>query len=167
VAHWLHAYSILKRVVANIFLPLPIPLLQSTPHLVDIHHCNLLMDKVSATFFGFMVLFVPLICTWLISLICISACRQMKSYQEDMCAFCGSIWGCLESVQQDAISICGHDLDCHGIGSCEMLGRAEGTRHIPIVATGRCVVRLCYLCGAECMSWRSWTSRGQVYSWAN
>jgi hypothetical protein len=53
--------------------------------------CNLLMDKVSATFFGFMVLFVPLMCTWLISWICISACRQMESYQEDMCAKCGSI----------------------------------------------------------------------------
>jgi hypothetical protein len=52
---------------------------------------NLLTDKVSATFFGFMVLFVPLMCTWLISLICISACRQMKSYQEHMCGKCGSI----------------------------------------------------------------------------
>ncbi len=45
------------------------------------------------------------------------------------------------------------DLDCHGIGTCEMWTRAEGTRIIPTDATGRCVARLCYLCGGvECMN---------------
>jgi pentatricopeptide repeat protein len=55
----------------------------------------------------------------------------------DMYAKCGSIddaW----SVQQDAISKCGH-LEHHDIGTCEMWARAEGTWTISTDGTGRCV----------------------------
>jgi hypothetical protein len=45
---------------------------------------------------------------------------------------------CLESVQQDAISKCGH-LECYGIGTCEMWARAEGTGTISTNATEGCV----------------------------
>jgi hypothetical protein len=60
------------------------------------------------------------------------------------------------------------DLDYHGIGTCEMWARVEGTKIIPTDATGRCVARLCYLCGGvECMSQLNCSWRGHVYSWAN
>jgi hypothetical protein len=59
--------------------------------------------------------------------------------------------GCLESVQQDAISRCGY-LDLHDIGTCAMRPRAEGTGTIPTNATRGCVTKLCYICeGAESM----------------
>ncbi len=68
----------------------------------------------------------------------------------DMYAKCGSMEDA-QSVQQDAVSRCGH-LECHGIGTCEMQPRAEGTGTIWTNATGRCVTRLCFFCGgAECV----------------
>ncbi len=46
----------------------------------------------------------------------------------DMYAKCGSMEDA-QSVQQDAVSRCGH-LECHGIGTCEMQPRAEGTNYL-------------------------------------
>jgi pentatricopeptide repeat protein len=46
-------------------------------------------------------------------------------------------WGCLVSVQQDAILYCSQ-LDCHEIGTCEMWLRAQGTGTISTNATGGC-----------------------------
>jgi hypothetical protein len=58
---------------------------------------------------------------------------------------------CLESVQKDVISRCGH-LDHHDVGTCEMWAMAEGTGTILTNATGGCMSKPCYLCGdAECM----------------
>jgi hypothetical protein len=68
----------------------------------------------------------------------------------DMYAKCGSMEDA-QSVQQDAVSRCSH-LECHGIGTCEMQPRAEGTGTIWTNATGWCATRLCFFCGgAECM----------------
>jgi len=65
--------------------------------------------------------------------------------------------GCLEGVQQDVISGCGH-LDCHGIGTCEMWARVKGTGTISTDVTGGCEAKLCYFCwDAECMCQRSCT----------
>jgi hypothetical protein len=58
---------------------------------------------------------------------------------------------CLESVQNDVISRCGH-LDHHDVRTCEMWAMAEGTGTISTNATGVCMPKPCYLCGdAECM----------------
>ncbi len=51
--------------------------------------------------------------------------------------------GCLECVQQDAISKCGY-LDRHDIGTGAMWPRAEGTRTISRNETGGCGFKLCY-----------------------
>jgi hypothetical protein len=39
----------------------------------------LLMENISAALFVLMILFMPLMCTWLISSMWISSCRQMNS----------------------------------------------------------------------------------------
>jgi len=54
--------------------------------------------------------------------------------------------GCLDNVQQDAISKCGH-LECHGIGPCKMWAMVEGTITISTNAT-RCMTKFYYFCGA-------------------
>jgi hypothetical protein len=46
-------------------------------------------------------------------------------------------------------------LDCHGIGTCEMWGKAEGNRIIPIDATGRCA------------QWDYVTLMGLLNAWAS
>ncbi len=55
----------------------------------------------------------------------------------DMYSKCGSIEDA-PSVQQDAISNCGH-LDHYDMGTCEMRARAEGTGTILTNAGGGCV----------------------------
>jgi hypothetical protein len=49
--------------------------------------------------------------------------------------------GCLEIVQQDAISRCDHLEHKHDIGTCKMRAKAEGTGAISINATGRCATK--------------------------
>ncbi len=53
---------------------------------------------------------------------------------------------CLESIQKDAISRCGH-LDHHDVGTCEMWAMAEGTGTISTNATGGCMPKPCYFVG--------------------
>jgi hypothetical protein len=61
--------------------------------------------------------------------------------------------GCLEGVQQDAISKCDY-LDGHDIGTCELW--AEGTGTISTNAT-RCAPNLySFYGGAECMCHHKW-----------
>jgi hypothetical protein len=55
------------------------------------------------------------------------------------------------SVQQDAISNCGH-LDGRDIVTCEMQARVESSRNISTDATRNCVAKFCYFCEVvECM----------------
>jgi len=73
-------------------------------------------------------------------------------------------WRCLDSFQQDAILRCGL-LECHGIGTCKMRVRVEGTGAISRNATGQCMVKLCdFFGGAECMCQHDCAWRGQMCS---
>ncbi len=38
-------------------------------------------------------------------------------------------------------------LNCHGVGSCEMWAKANGTTIVLTNAIGRCVTKLCYIFG--------------------
>jgi len=79
---------------------------------------------------------------------CSTRCHHMiwslgMPYLEDV--------SCLESIQKDVISRCGH-LDHHDVGTCEMWVMAEGTGTILTNVTGGCVPKPHYLCvDAECM----------------
>jgi hypothetical protein len=65
--------------------------------------------------------------------------------------------GCLENIQQDAISKWSH-LECNVITACEMWARGEGTGTISTNATGSGAAISCHFCGgAECMCKCSYT----------
>jgi hypothetical protein len=65
------------------------------------------------------------------------------------------------SVQQDAISNCGH-LDGRDIVTCEMQARVESSRNISTDATRNCVAKFCYFCEVvECMCQHGYAWRGQ------